>query len=852
MKKASYNGIALATILVLSIATSYLGITLAANQNSTSAPSSIRVTHGNATLTTHKITASELQTLKTQQGTYNQTRNYNQIVGGHGTGLSPPTAETWQDIAQNGQVIESIAYQSPPASYDNSQTIWFPPIGNQDGQGSCTAWAVGYYVKTFQEAKEHNWDLSGATWEGGTYGHPSTSYQNKIMSPSFLYNLINYGVDDGSNFEEAIDLINNVGLCTWQKMPYTPNNDIIWPSTEAWTEATLYRGNSDYGSGYLYIDTDSDVADLKSWLAAGNLAVIAVDAGQYNRLTPSDVWTSDRYQTATLNHANTIVGYDDNITYTEDGVTHYGAFKVANSWGIGGWEETVDDGFYWISYNTMKELSTPGNPCVTFQDLTGYQPEILASFQINHEKRGECQITFGLGTPTSPIVTKSFSETVLGGSAPFCTNRIVFDLTEFKSYMTSYYNQPFYMSVRDGGTSTIGTITYFAIGNSNCTQTPKATVNGGYVNLALIYSSQPTVELTPISGPSNDAVTIDANNTDLSDTLFVHNGQSIIVDGGGFSPGSVSLLWDDLTDLGEATADFTGAFSATIEVPSTELGEHMLVVRYSDDFCVNLTVSPKISHDYSGTWHTEDFTIALSTDYPVENIHYKINGDIAHTVAANDQPLITTEGNNNTLEYWATWNQPGVGIIELPHMALTEIQLDKTAPTGTVSTMTTTTTKSITLTLALTDDVSGMAQMRFSNNGLTFSDWEPYATTKAWTLPEGDGQKTVTVQFMDNAGIVSTRTCTVTLHAAEQAATQSTATPNSAPTTTPKSTQTPATPTQTPPPSATPTASPSPYAVMPNINQSLNAMLPEIIVVLVAGVLVALVVVVKVKGISKK
>ena len=42
--------------------------------------------------------------------------------------------------------------------------------------------------------------------------------------------------------------------------------------------------------------------------------------------------------------------------------------------------------------------------------------------------------------------------------------------------------------------------------------------------------------------------------------------------------------------------------------------------------------------------------------------------------------------------------------------------------------------------------------MRFANSGGIASAWEPYQSTKAWTLTSGTGTKTVWVQFKDKAG----------------------------------------------------------------------------------------------------
>jgi hypothetical protein len=142
----------------------------------------------------YKITVIELEELKSKVGAYEEGRNYNELINGHGTGLRPPTEEEWSSIAESSYFVDNVAYDSSPPSVDQSAKPWFPPIGNQDGEGSCVAWAVEYYTKTFQEAKEQSWDLSGATWEGGYNGYPTQSYQNRIISPDFIYHLINGAV----------------------------------------------------------------------------------------------------------------------------------------------------------------------------------------------------------------------------------------------------------------------------------------------------------------------------------------------------------------------------------------------------------------------------------------------------------------------------------------------------------------------------------------------------------------------------------------------------------------------------------------------------------------------------------
>ena len=64
------------------------------------------------------------------------------------------------------------------------------------------------------------------------------------------------------------------------------------------------------------------------------------------------------------------------------------------------------------------------------------------------------------------------------------------------------------------------------------------------------------------------------------------------------------------------------------------------------------------------------------------------------------------------------------------------------------------------------DPHTGVSEMRFSNNGFVFSDWEPYQSSKLWTLSAGDdGPRTVWVDVRNNAGMLTRRTATLELNA---------------------------------------------------------------------------------------
>lgn len=62
---------------------------------------------------------------------------------------------------------------------------------------------------------------------------------------------------------------------------------------------------------------------------------------------------------------------------------------------------------------------------------------------------------------------------------------------------------------------------------------------------------------------------------------------------------------------------------------------------------------------------------------------------------------------------------------------------------------------SVALNLSAGDTDTGVTEMRFSNDGSSWSGWEVYAVSKSWTLTSGDGSKTVYVQYKNNTGMIS-------------------------------------------------------------------------------------------------
>ena len=91
------------------------------------------------------------------------------------------------------------------------------------------------------------------------------------------------------------------------------------------------------------------------------------------------------------------------------------------------------------------------------------------------------------------------------------------------------------------------------------------------------------------------------------------------------------------------------------------------------------------------------------------------------------------------------------------------LKLDTEPPTGSLTIndgAASTTSTTVTLRITANDNLSGVAEMRFSNDGRTWSDWEGFQSTRSWDLTRfggssSDGLKTVYAQLRDRVGNVS-------------------------------------------------------------------------------------------------
>ena len=315
------------------------------------------------------------------------------------------------------------------ASVDHSPDM--PPMGNQGNQGSCVAWAIAYYFKTYQEWVEHGWDVS------------LSNYQ---FSPAFMYNLINGGSDDGAKISDGFKLLSDLGCATLIYSPYDDNDYVTWPTEEAFSSAIPYRGSTTHT---INISNDTGIAQLKTLLQNGYNAVISItcyDEFQENNLGPDYVYdtgdTSTAHYTPGL-HAVCVVGFDDSKP-TNDGT---GAFKIVNSWGT----YWGDNGYFWMSYAAIKD----GNMCQGYayyqDDRINYEPKVKIHVHVTYNKRE--YLTFLVGNISNKW-TKTYFDWSMGDKSlhDFPSNPIVLDMTDAFTLIDPYIpNDTLYIRVQNGG-----------------------------------------------------------------------------------------------------------------------------------------------------------------------------------------------------------------------------------------------------------------------------------------------------------------------------------------------------------------------------------------------------------------
>ena len=226
-----------------------------------------------------------------------------------------------------------------PNSYDLSHLM--PPVRSQGGQGSCVSWATTYYLKSYQEKIQYNYEY--------------TSYE-EVMSPAYVYNQTkaNENCNSGSSIAVALDLLKNQGVISWKKFPYSDDSCSMLPTASQLEKAEENRIEDYFAVGIPDTNTDPNytlINLIKTLVSQDNPIIISIDIANMH-FSYLDNLTNDYIATGYSDdpedgcgHAVLIVGYDDELN----------AFKFVNSWGTS-WG---NDGYAWIDYNFFLPPNEP-------------------------------------------------------------------------------------------------------------------------------------------------------------------------------------------------------------------------------------------------------------------------------------------------------------------------------------------------------------------------------------------------------------------------------------------------------------------------------------------------------------
>lgn len=252
----------------------------------------------------------------------------------------PPPTDSKYALGYEGDDNVSKVPTTPNLGYGEGNlpsqtdlTSKFPPIGDQGQYGTCVAWAVAYNLKTALNGMDKG-------YSAGQLASPANQY-----SPRDLFTAI---PDDrkgsscnGTNFTDALDLLQERGVASLQTVPYTALGDCSQSNVQPDWTTEASNNKIKY-----WRKINPSVDDIKKNIA-NNIPVVFAAKLSDNFMT----WNSDNVLSSntTYNsvgqhayHALVIGGYDDNMGSG-------GAFKVINSWG----RNWGSQGYIWIDYNFL-------------------------------------------------------------------------------------------------------------------------------------------------------------------------------------------------------------------------------------------------------------------------------------------------------------------------------------------------------------------------------------------------------------------------------------------------------------------------------------------------------------------
>ncbi|MCF8372040.1 MAG: T9SS type A sorting domain-containing protein [Bacteroidales bacterium] len=427
-------------------------------------------------------------------------------------------AEMAREVKDISLMGRDFQLKNLPSEIDNSDQDLFRPIFNQLG-GSCSqASGVAY---TFTYEMNYLRGLSSAL--------PENQYPSH-----FTYNFLNGGSgDNGSNYYTGWKIIQEIGC---------PSLDLyggLYPiGNNGWMDGydAYYSGMHNTVFDYWTIDvsTEAGLNTLKGWLVnhldqnstVGGLAVFSAGATDWyiHHLPIGTPHSTDFVITdfgPNIDHAMTIVGYNDSIRYdhnsdgqytnnidiNNDGMVNIadweiGGLIMANSWG----SSWADGGKAFMMYRTLCDSNHVRDKQVhVLEPLAYYSPEITMKIKLAHPSRKALKFTAGASNDTSATSPeKTFVFTALnrkGGDFPMTgtndTIELGLDISAFYAQMHDYEPTRIFISINekdtgnlfDGSILNYSVLTYWdSIAEYPCLDSNVVITDDGLTRISVVIS----------------------------------------------------------------------------------------------------------------------------------------------------------------------------------------------------------------------------------------------------------------------------------------------------------------------------------------------------------------------------
>ncbi|MEI6796180.1 MAG: fibronectin type III domain-containing protein [Methanomassiliicoccales archaeon] len=387
----------------------------------------------------HYMTYEEMLQAKAQMGVSSPAVTDAVGAESQSDGLRAPTEAEWQDMVGTRVIIDAMAGSAPAAGpVDLSTSPYFPEIGDQGRIGSCAAWAETYYQFGFLKAKELNWSDASK----GNVSH--------LFSPSWTYNKLNAGTDNGSWEGDNVEIIVKYGAATMDVMPYNntlPEGYLNWGDETAWRNAVQYRcqGYSVFEKSNLtqYIALVKQALDNQIPVNFAMNSTDFVDNIADSTGNRNNIISSSEYSFNLSNHMQTVVGYNDSKSDLD---ATPGAFKVANSHG----DDFGIGGYYYITYAAFAKMANASDTgIINMGGSAGYAPSALATFRFDPGPSRDANLSVtAVQTSTSQVMAR-FDATFNAGKEQKMPSFMCFDV----SNMSQYVNQAGYNIVLTASSS---------------------------------------------------------------------------------------------------------------------------------------------------------------------------------------------------------------------------------------------------------------------------------------------------------------------------------------------------------------------------------------------------------------